>query len=816
MSHVTRALLILAFVSTSIFEFVLGFSHPQRFLRPSIYRTCHINQYESTLPLYMSLNEEEPIVPEKDSGTTGSSSFKDIYRGKLDTHSDIVVSRSDGLETETQPSPFLRFWKSLSFPNILAGSFIGAIGTLAALFIPFFIDYDSSTSSSTKPSSSQSITASSVEKIQEKASMFGDILYDLDTGYVDEIDQNRLFETAVTAMLRSLDPYTEYENVMAAQSMQESVSGKYGGVGLVITSAKDSIPKPADQSNAGSRGLGVEVADAFEGYAYDAGLRVGDRIVSINGVDTREMTIEQVRNLLRGDPDTNVNIRFERQVFAKNRADVSASPKFTASEVSLKRSLVRVSDVRLASLIGDPQEGVGYISLSGFNAAVAKDFRTAMLMLRYSAPNDLKGLILDLRGNPGGLLDAAVEIASYLVPAKSDIVSSKSKDGVEIIYRSSIDPIRPPGMKLVVLVNGNSASASEVVSGAIQDLDAGLIVGSSKTYGKGLVQKVRALSDDAALKYTVARYYTPSGRCIQAVKYNGGRASPKIASLSKTGFDSMPITSSPEPSSLSSAGEDVLSDGAELIEDSDRKTFQTLSGRPVKDGGGIEPDVLIPATRPGPAETTFITQGIFADFAEHYLQSNDIRGSIRDAVLKERKARLNDPRVAGVMNINSMMQYLVLDSPDSPVHFLRSSSHFWDLLNSRNVMRSNQAMITDEKLFVSFKHYVEDLIRENKIRVDSSSSLAVGRQIESLERSLKAEGFDAAVDEVEMLKTRLIGSIIADMDRHKDDIVNDIELAILSREFPNRLLFYRNLQHDPQVIEAVKVLQTATFPRLDL
>eukprot|EP01035_Chromulina_nebulosa_P017814 gene17814-23424_t len=376
-----------------------------------------------------------------------------------------------------------------------------------------------------------------IEKIQPQISLFSDILYDLETGYVDNISPSKLFETAVTAMLKTLDPYTEYENFGQARSMQESVSGKYGGVGLVIANSKDSTTKKIIDKNQNFNKFdetnavrvpdiinGVSVADAFEGYAYDAGMRIGDRIISVNDVDTRNMNVEQVRDLLRGDPYTYVKVKFERdEGLSPNTADSTTNPKTSILDATLKRNLVKISDVRLATFLGDPNDGIGYINLSGFNAASAKDFRTAFLMLRFSSPQDLKSLILDLRGNPGGLLDAAIEIASYLVPAKSNIVTSKSKDGTEITYRSTIDPIRPPGMKLAVLVNGGSASAAEIVAGAIQDLDAGVIVGSSKTYGKGLVQKVAPLPYDSALKYTVARYYTPSGRCIQATTYSGGR-----------------------------------------------------------------------------------------------------------------------------------------------------------------------------------------------------------------------------------------------------------------------------------------------------
>lgn len=244
----------------------------------------------------------------------------------------------------------------------------------------------------------------------------------------------------------------------------------------------------------------------------------------------------------------------------------------------------------------------------------------------------------------------------------------------------------------------------------------GLIIGPARTYGKGLVQKVTTLDDDAALKYTVARYYTPSGRCIQSIKYNGGRA----ASSSQTSStdNANPSKDSTLPGPSSSLPKDLLSDGAEKISDSDRKIFYTASGRPVKDGGGIEPDIVIPSIKTGPAEGTLITQGIFGNFANDYLKSNNqLRQHIHDAVLKERRLRAADPRLAGVMSINSLSQYLVLDSQDSPVKYLKSQANLWDLVNSRDSM-----VVNDEQLYSRFKRFVEDLVKEDVIDLNYSPS----------------------------------------------------------------------------------------------
>ena len=523
------------------------------------------------------------------------------------------------------------------------------------------------------------------EGITKSVTLFAEVLSQLRNGYVDEVDSNQLFETAIGAMLKSLDPYTEFENVKQSQAIQESVQGKYGGVGLVIANQQSNeIMNAGDSGNdrggASTTKNNIVVVDAFEGYSYEKGLRVGDRLLQVGGQDVSGMLIDDVRDLLRGDPDTEVTVRYERDGFGE-------SPKIMES--TLKRQTIRLSDVRLASFLGDPEDRIGYIALSGFNAGAARDFRTAYLMLKYSAmmlanglitpqgeitnkaieqaravadtvesgspaqvgtqPGEkeallhrmeeggpgLNGLVLDLRGNPGGLLDAAVEIASYLLPPNSEIVSAKSRAGPSIMYKSSVDPIRDPRTKLVVLVNRGSASASEIVSGAIQDLDAGVIMGESRTYGKGLVQKIVPLPYESALKYTVAKYYTPSGRCIQAVNYAGGRgdeAALKEAAAERrdAGQVADDFDSSLSEEDDTAGGSFILrspgalqdqADGASYVRDKDRKIFYTANGRSVRDAGGIEPDIRVTENVLTPTEKVLVTKNVYNKFVKRVLEN---------------------------------------------------------------------------------------------------------------------------------------------------------------------------------------------------
>ena len=457
-----------------------------------------------------------------------------------------------------------------------------------------------------------------METLSPPVTLFETILSDLETAYVDEVDTTQLFETGIAAMLNSLDPYTEFENLNSAAELNESIDGKYGGVGLVISGQTTAAAGSKATSQAG--GLqpndnndsksNIRVASAMEGYAYDYGMRVGDRIVSVDDWQLSSATsVEDVRNHLRGTPGTSVRISFSREGVDE------------VQTITLPRTIVRVHDVKLATLLPNR---IGYIQLSGFTNDAGAEMRNAIQYLQQkiqdeastesimvtdntatAATPQLEGLILDLRGNPGGLLTSAVDVASLFVPNGSDIVSARGRGFPGILYRSRTEPMLDTSRtKLAVLVNDNTASAAEIVSGAIQDLDVGIIVGSDRTYGKGLVQNVEELPYKTALKYTVAKYYTPSGRCIQGVNYKEG--------------------------SISAKGEGNSGQyTASKIEDDDRKVFYTRTGRIVKDGGGIEADYKVEAPKASALEVTLLRSGLFNEFAAIWSKNHELTNNFQ-------------------------------------------------------------------------------------------------------------------------------------------------------------------------------------------
>lgn len=381
------------------------------------------------------------------------------------------------------------------------------------------------------------------------------LMRELSLNYVDEVSPDRLMQQAAAGMTRTLDPYTEFMPEEQMSDFELLTTGKYGGVGSLIR----------------KKGDYVIFAQPYKGSPADrAGIRIGDRIVRIDGQEARGMTIEQVSALLKGSPGTKVKLTVERLLGGEQQ------------ELTLRRERIAIPSVPYYGYVAD---GIGYIQHSDFTEGSYDELRAALEALQREG--ELRGLILDYRSNGGGILQEAVKIVSLFVPKGTEVVSTRgrAKDAGHT-FRTESAPVAP-NLPLAVLVNGNTASSAEIVAGALQDLDRAVLIGQ-KTFGKGLVQSTRPLGYNTMVKMTTAKYYMPSGRCIQAIDYSAheGRG------------------------------------GAKQVPDSLVHAFTTRAGRTVYDGGGITPDVRTEPQYVSRFAMTLYALGFIEDFVDDYMREH--------------------------------------------------------------------------------------------------------------------------------------------------------------------------------------------------
>ncbi len=360
-------------------------------------------------------------------------------------------------------------------------------------------------------------------EISRNLDIFATLFRELNIYYVDEVKPGELMKDGIDAMLESLDPYTNYIPESEVEDYRFMTTGQYGGIGALI----------------GQKGDYVVVTDPYEGYpAHKADLRAGDVILEIDGKSVKGKKYDEISKILKGQPKTPVKILIKREGESGN------------IEKEVIRDEIKISSVPYTGMLDNE---IGYIRLTGFTDNAGGEVKDALLELKNK--HNAKSLILDLRGNPGGLLNEAVNITNLFVDRGVEVVTTKGKvKEWDKTYRALNAPVDTQ-MPLVVLVNSGSASASEIVSGSIQDLDRGIVIGQ-RTFGKGLVQTTRPLSFNSQLKVTTAKYYIPSGRCIQALDYTHRNEDGSVGKI---------------PDSLVSL-------------------FKTRSGRVVADGGGVMPD----------------------------------------------------------------------------------------------------------------------------------------------------------------------------------------------------------------------------------
>ena len=420
------------------------------------------------------------------------------------------------------------------------------------------------------------LTATAQEKqnnfeIGKSLDIYNSVLRELNLNYVDEINPGELNEAAINAMLEGLDPYTVFIPESNIEDARFMTTGEYGGIGALIQ----------------YDGEYTRISDPYEGWpAQKAGLTAGDVILEVNGVDCHKKTTPQVSELLKGQPGTEVKLKIRR--YGQDKP----------IEKTLKREKVKIDDIPYYTVFDN---GIAYVSLSGFTRDAGANVKAKLVEMKKQ--HEPKGFILDLRGNGGGLLNEAVDIVNLFIPKDKPVVSMKGKTPTaNAMHNTKNEPVDLE-IPLAILVDGSSASASEIVAGSIQDYDRGIIIGT-RTFGKGLVQNILPLSYNTQMKVTVAHYYIPSGRCIQEIDYSHKK------------------------------------DTTQVKQDSLGKPFTTMAGRTVYEGHGIMPDVKVEREPYATVTAYLYGKNIIFDYATKFYSEHKSIAPAKDFKIDE--ATYND------------------------------------------------------------------------------------------------------------------------------------------------------------------------------
>ena len=392
-------------------------------------------------------------------------------------------------------------------------------------------------------------------ELGQATEVLANIMREFEVGYVDDVRASQLLNSAARGMITATDPYSEYLSEESLSAFEIMTTGRYGGVGSLIRKRDDY----------------VIFAQPYKGSPSDlAGVKIGDKILAIDGESMQGRDVATISARLKGEPESDVEVVIERNIDS------------SVDTLKLTRKRISIPSVNYAGIIRD---GVGYISHNDFIEGSYDEMRRAVE--RLLTTDSLKGIVLDYRSNGGGVVQEAIDIASLFVPRGSRVVSLMGRDSSSLKHLDTRYAPLAEDIPIVVLVSGTSASASEILAGALQDMDRAVVMGS-RTYGKGLVQGTRYVGYNSYLKYTTAKYYTPSGRCVQSRNYATMRNEGSVTTV---------------PDSLISE-------------------FRTRSGRKVYDGGGIVPDVKIEPRYVSRFAVTLYAMGLMEDWADSYMRSH--------------------------------------------------------------------------------------------------------------------------------------------------------------------------------------------------
>lgn len=508
--------------------------------------------------------------------------------------------------------------------------------------------------------------------LSKNLDIFSTLFKELNTYYVDDTEPGQLMKTAIDEMLLSLDPYTNYIPESKIEDFKFMTTGQYGGIGSLIHQ-KDGQ---------------TYISEPYEGFpAYNGGLKAGDKILEIDGKSIEGKTTEEISNILKGQAGTTLKVKIKRP--GKEKPLMK----------SLKRENIKIDDVPYYGMLN---EEVGYIKLSSFTQTASENFIKAFQDLKEN--QGMEKLVFDLRGNGGGLLIQAVEIVNTIIPKGKIVVETRGKRKEwDATYKTTKAPLDTE-MPVVILVDERSASASEIVAGTLQDYDRAVVVGK-QTFGKGLVQQTVPLSYNAQLKVTVAKYYIPSGRCIQKIDYSN---------RNESGI-------------------------AQQVPDSMIHSFKTLvNQREVFDGKGIKPDIKTEDQKLSPLSSTLMRQYLVFDYATKY--------------------------------------QLEHDSINSPAEFDFSDAQY-----------------------ESFKTFLEN--KEYDYETQSEKLLEKLQKVAEKERY-----FDRAKTEYAALRAKLSGDKDADLEKFQEEVSEILENEIVSRYYYQKGRIEQSLSKDPDIQEAIEVL----------